>query len=48
VHFWRGRWLAWWTRLEEAASDLPQSRREALVRIQAHPGAPYGLTFHEV
>jgi hypothetical protein len=21
VHFCRGRWLAWWTRLEEAASD---------------------------
>jgi hypothetical protein len=48
VHFWRGRWLAWWTRLEEAASDLPESRREALVRIQAHPGAPYGVAFHEV
>jgi hypothetical protein len=48
VHFFRGRWLAWWTRLEEAASDLPESRRQALVRIQAAPEAPYGATFHEV
>jgi hypothetical protein len=48
VHFCRGRWLAWWTRLEEAASDLPESRRHAFVRIQAAPGAPYGVVFHEV
>ena len=48
VHFCRGRWLACWTRLEEAASDLPESRRQALVRIQAAPGAPYGVAFHEV
>jgi hypothetical protein len=34
VHFYRGRWLAVWTRLEEAASDLPESRRQAFVRIQ--------------
>jgi hypothetical protein len=48
VHFLGGRWLAWWTRLEETASDLPESRRQALVRIQAAPGAPYGVAFHEV
>jgi hypothetical protein len=48
VHFCRGRWLALWTRLEEAASDLPESRRQAFVRIQAAPDAPYGVVFHEV
>jgi hypothetical protein len=49
VHFFRGRWLACWTRLEEAASDdLPESRRQAFVRIQAAPGAPFGVAFHEV
>ncbi len=48
VLFAGGRWLALWTRLEEAASDLPESRRQAFVRIQAVPEAPYGVTFHEV
>jgi hypothetical protein len=48
VLFAGGRWLALWTRLEEAASDLPESRRQALVRIQAASGAPYGVAFHEV
>jgi hypothetical protein len=48
VHFSRGRWLALWTRLEEAASDLPESRRQAFVRIQAAPEAPFGVAFHEV
>jgi len=48
VQFCRGRWLALWTRLEEAASDLPESRRQAFVRIQAAPGAPFGVVFHEV
>jgi hypothetical protein len=48
VDFVRGRWLAGWCRLEEADSDLPLSRREALVRIQAAPGAPFGVAFYEV
>jgi hypothetical protein len=48
VHFWRGRWLAWWSRLEEAVSELPEARRQAFVRIQAAPEAPYGVAFHEV
>jgi hypothetical protein len=48
VHFCRGRWLALWSRLEEAASDLPESRRQAFVRIQAAPEAPFGVAFHEV
>jgi hypothetical protein len=48
VHFCRGRWLALWTRLEEAASALPESRRQAFVRIQAAPEAPCGVAFHEV
>ncbi len=48
VLFVRGRWLALWTRLEELTSDLPASRREAIVRIQAAPEAPHGVTFHEV
>lgn len=48
VYFSRGRWLAGWSRLEESASDLPESRRQALVRIQTEPGAPYGVAFYEV
>jgi hypothetical protein len=48
VEFERGRWLASWCRLEEADSDLPESRRQALVRIQAAPGAPFGVAFYEV
>ncbi|HEV3459405.1 MAG TPA: hypothetical protein VHG32_22885 [Thermoanaerobaculia bacterium] len=48
VHFTAGRWLACWTRLEEAESDLPVARRISLVRIQATPEAPYGVSFHEV
>ena len=48
VWFSRGRWLAGWSRLEESASDLPESRRQALVRIQTEPGAPYGVAFYEV
>ena len=48
VDYSRGRWLAGWCRLEETDSDLPESRREALVRIQAHPGAPFGVAFYEV
>jgi hypothetical protein len=48
VDFARGRWLASWTRLEEAASDLPEARRQALVRIQADPEAPLGVAFYEV
>ena len=48
VDFSRGRWLAGWCRLEETGSDLPKSRRQALVRIQAHPGAPFGVAFYEV
>ena|ERR1700726_934819 len=48
VFFLRGRWLAGWSRLEEAASDLPEFRRQALVRIQAAPEAPLGVTFYEV
>jgi hypothetical protein len=48
VYFTSGRWLACWTRLEEAESDLPLARRISLVRIQAAPEAPYGLSFHEV
>src|SRR5690348_17111408 len=48
VDFSRGRWLAGWRRLEESDSDLPESRRRALVRIQAHPGAPFGVAFYEV
>ena|ERR1700732_3184873 len=48
VDFSRGRWLAGWSRLEETGSDLPESRRQALVRIQAHPGAPFGVAFYEV
>jgi hypothetical protein len=40
--------LAEWSRLEETDSDLPESRRQALVRIQADPGAPYGVAFYEV
>ncbi|HXO40886.1 MAG TPA: hypothetical protein VN999_05510 [Thermoanaerobaculia bacterium] len=48
VDFSRWRWLASWSRLEETGSDLPESRRQALVRIQAHPGAPYGVAFYEV
>jgi hypothetical protein len=48
VDFSRGRWLAGWCRLEEKGSDLPESRRQALVRIQAHPGAPFGVAFYEV
>ena len=48
VDFSRGRWLAGWCRLEETDSDLPESRRQALVRIQAHPGAPFGVAFYEV
>jgi hypothetical protein len=48
VFFLHGRWLASWSRLEEAASDLPPSRRHALVRIQAAPEAPNGVMFYEV
>ncbi|HEV3073407.1 MAG TPA: hypothetical protein VHB47_03220 [Thermoanaerobaculia bacterium] len=48
VDFVRGRYLAGWRRLEETDSDLPESRRQALVRIQAHPGAPFGVAFYEV
>jgi hypothetical protein len=48
VDFVRSRWLAGWCRLEERSSDLPESRRQALVRIQADPGAPYGVAFYEV
>jgi hypothetical protein len=48
IDFSRGRWLAGWRRLEETESDLPESRRQALVRIQAHPGAPFGVAFYEV
>ena len=48
VHFLGGRWLAEWSRLEETDSDLPGSRRQALVRIQADPGAPCGVAFYEV
>jgi hypothetical protein len=48
VDFVRGRWLAGWSRLEEAGSDLPESRRQALVRIQADPEAPCGVAFYEV
>jgi hypothetical protein len=48
VDFSRGRWLAGWRRLEETDCDLPESRRQALVRIQAHPGAPFGAAFYEV
>jgi hypothetical protein len=43
-----GRWLAVWSRLEESGSDLPESRRQAPVRIQAIPGAPFGAAFDEV
>ncbi len=39
VNFTSGRWLACWSRLEEAASDLPEARRISLVRIQAAPAA---------
>ena len=48
VDFVRGRWLAGWCRLEEANSDLPESRRESLVRIQIAPEAPYRVAFYEV
>jgi hypothetical protein len=48
VDFCRGRWIAGWRRLEEANSDLPEFRRESLVRIQAAPEAPYGVAFYEV
>ena len=48
IDFSRGRWLAGWCRLEETGSDLAESRRQALVRIQAHPGAPFGVAFYEV
>jgi hypothetical protein len=43
-----GRWLAGWSMLEEANSDLPESRRYELVRIQSSPEAPHGVTFYEV
>ncbi len=42
VLFAHGRWLAHWTRLEEATSDLPEPRRQALVRIQAARRHPTG------
>ena len=48
VDFVRARWLAGWRRLEQTSSDLPESRRQALVRIQADPGAPFGVAFYEV
>ena len=48
VDFIRSRWLAGWCRLEETSGDLPESRRQALVRIQADPGAPLGVAFYEV
>jgi len=48
VDFSRGRWLASWCRLEETDPGLPESRCQALVRIQAHRGAPYGVAFYEV
>jgi hypothetical protein len=48
VDFIRSRWLAGWCRLEETSGDLPESRRQALVRIQADPGAPFGVAFYEV
>ena len=48
VDFSRGRWLAAWSRLEEAGSDLPEDRRQALLRIQAAPEAPYGVAFYEL
>jgi hypothetical protein len=48
VDFVRGRWLAGWFRLEERSSDLPESRRQAPVRIQAAPGAPFGVACYEV
>jgi hypothetical protein len=44
----RGRWLAGRCQLEETDSDLPGSRHQAPVRIQAHPGAPFGAAFYEV
>ena len=48
VFFAYHRWFASWSRLEEAGSDLPPSRRHALVRIQAAPEAPHGVMFYEV
>jgi hypothetical protein len=48
VHLLNARWLAGWSRLEEAASGLPECRRQALVRIQAAPEAPFGVAFYEV
>ena len=48
VFFAFHRWLASWSRLEEAGSDLPPSRRHALVRIQAAPEAPHGVMFYEI
>jgi len=48
VDFSRGRCLAGWCRLNETSSDLPESRRQAPVRIQAHPGAPFGAAFYEL
>jgi hypothetical protein len=48
VDFIRSRWLAGWCRLEETSGDLPDSRRQALVRIQADPGALFGVAFYEV
>jgi hypothetical protein len=48
VDFIRGRWLAGWSRLEEAGSDLPIDRRHALLRIQADSTVPNGVAFHEV
>lgn len=48
VDFSRGRWLAGWCRLEEVDPDLPECCRQALVRIQAQPEAPFGVAFYEV
>lgn len=48
VDFSRGRRLAGWCRLEETDSDLLESRRQALVRIQANPEVLFGVAFDEV
>jgi hypothetical protein len=48
IHYWMGRWLASWSRLEEDASDLPADRRQALVRIQPAPEARHGVAFYEI
>jgi hypothetical protein len=48
VYYYRLRWFAAWTMLEEMDSDLPPDRKVEMIRITSPGGGPFGLDFHEV